>query len=151
MAFLVIAIVIVIIGVVIFVEVDTTSAGMVFVLACLFLAFGLFANWGGYEKAVVSDEIELMPLIEDANIYLIQSDDETKMCKYMISSERDTKIKNEVIKRIRSNVEVEYIDESSKPVLREYTQKPKESIWNGLCVDDKKELVLFVPESYILK
>ena len=151
MAFLVIAIVLVIIGIVVWLEIDTSPAGCILILAFIFLCLGLFANWGGYEKAVVSDEIELMPLIENANIYLIQSDDETKMCKYMISSERDTKIKNEAIKRIRSSVEVEYIDEGSKPVLREYTQKTKESIWNGLYVDDKKELVLFVPESYILK
>ena len=151
MGFFVIAVIAVIIGIIIAVCIDPQSSAPAFIVAVLLAVLGLFANWGGYEEAFVNNEYELTPLIEDTNIYLIQSDDGTKMCKYKITSEHDSKVKNTIIRRIRASVEIEYIGEELKPVLREYVSKPKETKWNGIFVEDKEYSVLFVPESYIIK
>lgn len=151
MGFFVIAVILAIIGVIVALCVDSQASAPVFVLAFLLILFGLFANWGGYEEAFVSKEYELIPLIEDTNIYLIQSDGGTKMCKYKIVSEHDSNVENAVIKKISASVELEHIKEGQKPILREYVSKPKKSKWNGIFVSDKEYAVLFVPESYIIK
>lgn len=151
MGFFVIALISIIIGIILIVFVDPQSSAPAFVVALLFVVLGLFANWGGYEEATVSNEYELIPLVEDTSIYLIQSDGGTKMCKYKIASEHDSKVENPVIKRISASVDLEYIEEGAKPVLREYVSKTKKSKWNGIFVSDKEYAVLFVPESYIIK
>ena len=151
MAFFIIAVILIICGIIVYVFFEETISSIPFVLAFVALLLGLFADWGGYEKAIVSKEYKLIPLVEDTNIYLIQSDDETKMVKYKVQSEHDKKIQNSVIKKVKSSVDVEYIGKDLKPVLREYVCKPKKSIWNGICLVDKQYSVLFIQEAYILK
>ena len=132
MGFFIIAAILLIAGAIVVLLVDHEAAAFIFILAVLVIVFGLFANWGGYEEAFVSNEYELIPLIENTNIYLIQSDSGTKMCKYKIASKHDSKVENPVIKKISASVELEYIEEGIKPVLREYVLKPKKSKWNGI-------------------
>ena len=151
MGFFIIALILVIIGIIVAVCFDPESSAPAFVIAGILLLLGLFANWGGYEEPFVSNEHELIPLIEDTSIYLIQSDGGTKMCKYKITSEHDIKVENTIIKQISSSVDLEYIEEGSKPVLREYISNPKKSKWNGIFAHVKEYPVLFVPESYIIK
>jgi len=151
MGFFAISVISIIVGIILIFCVDPQSSAPAFMVALLMVLLGLFANWGGYDEPFISNEYELIPLIEDTDIYLIQSEGGTRMCKYGVESEYDSEVKKTVIKRISASVKLEYIEEGLKPVLREYVSKPKKSKWNGVFADTKEYLVLFVPEAYIIK
>lgn len=130
---------------------DVEFAGLCGALAVICFFTGMWSTVGGYDKAVVAEEYNLIPIIDESNIYVIETEKGTKIYKCKENNQYDDNIEQFVIKEKRSDIKIEYAKEYTKPVLRKYVQKPTESIWNGKYCKNREYYVLFTTEECVMK
>ena len=130
---------------------DGALSGACSALAVVCFFAGMWAPLGGYDKAIVKEEYELIPIIQESNIYVIETENGTKIYKCMEKNQYDETIEQYAIKEKNSDVKIEYANEYTKPVLRKYVRKPAESIFNGKYCEDYEYYVLFAAEECVMK
>ena len=104
---------------------------------CVFFAFigfifGMWSPLGGYEEEALQEEYKLIPIFEESNIYIIETENGTKIYKLAEKNQYDDNIDQIVIKQKGGSTKIEYVKEYTEPVLRKYVQKPSRSLFNGI-------------------
>lgn len=127
-----------------------------FSVTCIVLAVGCFCMgmWApvkGYDNPIVIEEHKLMPIIEESNIYIIETEKGRKIYRCKETNKHDSTLEQNVIKEKGAEVKIEYAKEYSQPVLRKYLVKAKNSMWNGLFCEKEEYYILFASEDCVIK
>lgn len=130
---------------------DGNLSGICIFLAAVCFVIGMWGPITGYDEPAIQEEYELIPIFEESNIYVIETEKGTKIYKCKEKNEHDKSIEQVVIKEIGAGAQIEYAKEYSQPVLRKYMKKRTDSVWNGLFYEKESYYVLFTSEENVIK
>ena len=119
----------------------------VVLLALLFGGLGV-SDISGYEEPTLQKEFELKA-IYDPNTYIIEDSDGSVTCKHIITSEHPEAIESYGKYTYNGNVEIVVTEKGSKPVMKEYLEKARKTIWTFALDCNKTKYVFYVPEETI--
>ena len=137
---------------------DSSSSFFALILVAA-IVLGLFLPVSGYKDWELAEEIELVSLSNGLAsgskgfIYVSLTADNTYTYRYEIDSDFGTTTSKEHKTQTLVNENVEEIEDPNctTPVIREYSQKAKRSIWTFALGQTNYKYIFYVPEGTISK
>ncbi len=120
-----------------------------FLLGLLIGAFvfciGFLVPIHGYEEPLFQSDYQLSSIHPDITMYAVVDSDGSVTCKH----QKEDDSYKAAMYTYETNVEFEYVDEGTKPVLVKYLMEPKKSILSMAVGSTKPKYVIYCPKNYI--
>lgn len=113
-----------------------------FVAAMFLMNYGISEPVNGFEEPII-EQYELVPVVNDSNVYIIQQSDGSVICKFLSQNEKSSEVCI-----YTDDFEIVVTKEGEKPVFKTSLTKAKRTIFN-LALHEEKKQIFYVPESNI--